>query len=193
MGRFKSSTNLKTKQIFFSLAFITLTSTPRFAFSHEACDADPKAEIVQCSDEPIKTAPTSTSIDSKEFGAPIDTAKLQSLELKEAVTRLSNNAGKEVLLKAEISQVCQKKGCWAILHQDDTEVRMTFKDYGFFLPKNTKGRKVLALGKLQEKEISAATARHYLQDAGAKKDDIEKIKGPQKELSFVASGVRFVD
>jgi hypothetical protein len=76
-----------------------------------------------------------------------------------------------------------------ILVDGDTKVRVTFKDYGFFMPKNLAGSKVVVEGILSEEVLSEKDARHYAEDAGKSKAEIAKIKGDQRELGFEATGV----
>ena len=45
--------------------------------------------------------------------------------------------------KAEVTDVCQVKGCWMRLNiGNDIEVMVNFKDYGFFVPRDIIGKNV---------------------------------------------------
>jgi hypothetical protein len=94
-----------------------------------------------------------------------------------------------IAVTATVTEVCQVKGCWMILVDGETKVRVTFKDYGFFMPKNLAGSKVVVEGILSEEVLSEKDARHYAEDAGKSKAEIAKIKGDQRELGFEATGV----
>ncbi len=66
---------------------------------------------------------------------------------------------------AEVNEVCQAKGCWMRLNLDDeNEVMVKFKDYGFFVPKDISGKKVIINGKAFVKEVSVDEQRHYAED-----------------------------
>lgn len=123
----------------------------------------------------------------EEYGAGIQ-LQGKPLSLKEAAKSPSET--KEVLIQAKIGQVCQQKGCWMMLEDGDTQVRVTFKDYSFFVPKNAGKKKALVQGRIFEKEISQGEARHYAKDEGLSKAKIAQIKGPQKSLWVEATGVR---
>ena len=125
---------------------------------------------------------------SNKFGKEF-TVESKPLSLKEAIGQLSQNQGKEIIIRSEISQVCQSKGCWMKIREGNTEVRITFADYSFFVPKDSAKRKVLAKGKLFEKEISAAEARHYARDAKASEAEIKAIQTSRKEPRFEATGL----
>ena len=96
-----------------------------------------------------------------------------------------------VQLTGEIEETCSVKGCWMnIKIGDNQKVRVTFKDYGFFVPSSgVEGKKVVASGILKLKEVSVEELRHYAKDAGKSEQYIASITAPEKEYSFVADGV----
>lgn len=90
----------------------------------------------------------------------------------------------------EVESVCKVKGCWMKVKLDNGEtMRVTFKDYGFFVPKDIAGKTVIFEGKAFNKEVSVAELKHYAEDAGKSKAEIAKINKPEKSLNFVAEGV----
>ena len=91
---------------------------------------------------------------------------------------------------AEVNEVCQAKGCWMRLNLDDeNEVMVKFKDYGFFVPKDIKGKNVIINGKAFVKEVSVDEQRHYAEDAGKSEEEIMAITEPEVSYKFVADGV----
>jgi hypothetical protein len=96
----------------------------------------------------------------------------------------------EVKIKAPIVEVCQKKGCWMNIDLGDGKTMMVrFKDYGFFVPKDASGRTAVMQGKAFKEVLSVEMLRHYAEDGGKSKEEIEKITEPETRLSFEASGV----
>ncbi|RNC86762.1 MAG: DUF4920 domain-containing protein [Winogradskyella sp.] len=92
-------------------------------------------------------------------------------------------------MKGKITDVCSKKGCWMKLDMgNDKTVRVTFKDYGFFVPTDASGEVVIN-GKAFVKEISVDELKHYAEDAGESPEDIAKITEPEMAMSFEADGV----
>lgn len=90
---------------------------------------------------------------------------------------------------AKINEVCSKKGCWMKLDLGETnEMMVRFKDYGFFMPLNAEGE-VIVNGKAYVTETSVDELRHYAEDAGKSKEEIEAITEPQRTLAFEANGV----
>ena len=123
-----------------------------------------------------------------KFGAPLgDSPKVALADLvKDAVSY----SGKTVKTEGTVSAVCQGSGCWMTLKSSDQSVRVTFKDYGFFVPMDSAGATAAMEGVFTVRTIPEATAKHYAEETPGGKPDA--IKGDQKELSLVASGVELV-
>jgi hypothetical protein len=133
----------------------------------------------------VLLVPLSLLAAAGKFGAPLgDSPKVVLADLvKDAVSY----SGKTVKTEGTVSAVCQGSGCWMTLKSGDQAVRVTFKDYGFFVPIESAGATATIEGVFTVRTIPEATAKHYASEtAGANPD---AIKGDQKELSFVASGV----
>jgi len=87
--------------------------------------------------------------------------------------------------------VCQNKGCWMqVTTNGITDTMMVnFKDYGFFMPKDIAGKKVVMDGYAYQEETSVEDLKHYAEDDNKSKAEIDAITQPKKELKFMASGV----
>jgi len=91
----------------------------------------------------------------------------------------------EVLVETRIAKVCQKKGCFFVAQQGASTARVTFKDYGFFIPTDSGGKEVVLLGTFSRKSVSKEQAEHYSADLGEK-----AAAAPEKfEYSIVASAI----
>jgi hypothetical protein len=95
---------------------------------------------------------------------------------------------KKIILEGTVAAVCQKKGCWMELKPADGEtgVRVTFKDYGFFVPKDAAGLKVRAEGKIKLTDLSKEDVQH-MEEEGA--HICKNADGTASEIGFVAYGV----
>jgi len=92
-------------------------------------------------------------------------------------------------VSASINEVCSKKGCWMKLDLgNQEEIRVTFKDYGFFMPLNAEGD-VIINGKAFITETSVEDLRHYAEDAGKSKEEIDAITETERTFAFEADGV----
>ncbi|MFD2245181.1 DUF4920 domain-containing protein [Pontibacter ruber] len=94
-------------------------------------------------------------------------------------------------VSAEVVESCQSKGCWMdVKLTDGSNMKVTFRDYGFFLPvEDLKGRTVVFTGTAKREVVSVDDQRHYAQDAGKSEAEIAAITAPKEELRFVADGV----
>jgi Domain of unknown function (DUF4920) len=68
-----------------------------------------------------------------------------------------------------------------------------FKDYGFFMPKDISGRKVVMQGYAFKALTPVDELKHYAEDEGKLKEEIEAITEPKEEIKFLASGVLLLD
>lgn len=90
----------------------------------------------------------------------------------------------------EITEVCQNKGCWMkVTLGSKDEVMVRFKDYGFFVPKDAAGRKVIMNGAAFLEEMSVGDQRHYAEDHGDSPEEIAQITSPKRTYRFEAEGV----
>ena len=95
----------------------------------------------------------------------------------------------QLTLSGTIKEVCAKKGCWMTLSMpDDNDLMVRFKDYGFFVPLDAQGE-VLINGKAFISETSVEDLRHYAENAGASKEEIERITTSKVSYNFEADGV----
>ena len=93
-----------------------------------------------------------------------------------------------VIVEGTIEQACTRKGCWMQLAAapKTKSVRVTFKDYGFFVPLDAKGMKARVEGVTKTRTLSKAEADH-LESEGAVL--AREADGSAVEVSFIASGV----
>ena len=93
--------------------------------------------------------------------------------------------------EGEVISVCQMKGCWMRLSlPEDKTVMVRFKDYGFFVPKDIAGKKVVVEGKAFVSEVSEEERKHLAEDAGQEDSLKTSISGPEIEMGLEATGVR---
>jgi hypothetical protein len=113
-----------------------------------------------------------------------------SISIEEMKVAMGDKKELVVKVTAPVDAVCQKKGCWMELKGNDgTTMRVTFKDYGFFVPKDAAGKTAIVSGIAKVEETSIADLKEYAKDDGKSKDEIAAITAPKKELVFEANGV----
>lgn len=145
-------------------------------------------QVAWAGDEPkvIRLSePVAVSDTHETFGADIpETA--EPVGLARLVASHEDYAGKSVVVKARVAQVCQAKGCFFIAKDGATTVRVSFEDYSFFVPTDISGRDVTLVGKLKQVELTEEQAAHFEEDMGS--DDVQMASGPQFEI--IATAVR---
>jgi hypothetical protein len=101
----------------------------------------------------------------------------------------------EGLVKAEISEVCKKAGCWiTVLKEDGSTVRVIFRDH-FGIPTDTPaGYEVLMNGVGQVDTTSIELQKHFLDDAKeageeVSQADYDAITEDLIEVSFDCDGL----
>ena len=138
---------------------------------------DPK--VIRLS-EPVEVTDT-----HETFGAAMP-ASADPVPLATLIEHHEDYIEKSVAIEARVSEVCQKKGCFIIAKDGATTVRVSFKDYGFFVPTDISGRNVTLIGTLIQVELTDEQAAHLEQDLGSA--DAKVAPGSQFEI--VASAVR---
>ena len=120
-------------------------------------------------------------------GAPI-AAGAKAVPLAKVLEAPEEYSKAPVVVDGVISQACTRKGCWMELvpAAGKSGVRVTFKDYGFFVPLDSKGMIARAEGVTTVKTLSKKEADH-LAEEGAKLT--RNADGTAREVSFVANGV----
>lgn len=126
------------------------------------------------------------------YGAEI--SEMEALTPSQLVSQLQNGESFEGQIMGEINEVCTKKGCWLTMDLPDGEsMRVTFKDYGFFVPTNSHGFPIILEGVATIVETDVETLRHFAEDQGKSQEEIEKITAPKREITFEATGVVIKD
>jgi hypothetical protein len=122
------------------------------------------------------------------FGAvQPETAKV--LRLAELIENSEQYLGEEVTVETRIAKVCQKKGCFFVAHDGAATARITFRDYGFFIPTDSGGKTARLRGTFSRKALTQEKSDHYAEDAGVEPAPLTQ----SFEYSIVASGVKIFD
>jgi hypothetical protein len=134
--------------------------------------------------------PAKTTVPPPEaFGEKLGTSEL--VPLSEALTNASNYANRTIRVQGHVRRACSAKGCWMELAQDKSPAaaacRVTFKDYGFFVPTDSAGAEATVEGQIAIKRLRAGQVKHYEGEGAA--FPIKHEDGSADEVRFVATGV----
>lgn len=122
------------------------------------------------------------------YGEVKDKGEVVSIDKLEPALKENKYSGK---ISGKVVEVCQAMGCWVKLQKTDgTTILVNAKDHSFTMPKDIVGKEVVVEGEAAIKEVSEKTRKHYAEDAGKSKEEIAKIKGPAKEVTITANGVK---
>ena len=140
--------------------------------------------------DPEKEKLTKAANNSGSYGATI--TKENCIPASELAKSMQGKKEQNLKIEGTVKDVCHVKGCWMETDLGNGKsMRITFKDYAFFVPKNCAGKSFYAQGKANWDTTSVAMLQHYAEDAGKSKKEIDTIKEPIVELIFVADGVLF--
>ncbi|ADR21187.1 hypothetical protein MATR_11850 [Marivirga tractuosa] len=169
------------KKIFLSILVLTI------AFN--ACQQKESSE----QSEEVKETPNVTAEAESDFlGASFDVEN--EIQLTSLISEMNSNDSVMAIVEAKVTEVCQAKGCWMKVDLPNGEsMRVTFKDYGFFMPKDLSGKSVKMSGVAKIEETDVETLKHFAEDGGESAEEIAKITEPRMDYKFVASGVMLMD
>ena len=157
-----------------------------FGFLLGACSREPEvAEPSKPAAAPSVPAPAG----HKTFGAPLGASPVAALT--DVLKSPDKFADRTVTVEGNVRSACTRKGCWMEL-APGTEAgapgcRVTFKDYGFFVPTDSAGSRARVEAKVETKQIKPSMVSH-LEEEGAKFAE-KAPDGSATEVRLVATGV----
>jgi len=123
------------------------------------------------------------------FGAPL--GQSPTAALADVLKSPDKFAEQSVTVEGEVRRACTRKGCWMELSeaQDPSApgCRVTFKDYGFFVPTDSAGSRARVEARVESKTLKPELVAH-MESEGAKFPD-KAADGSAREVRLVASGV----
>jgi hypothetical protein len=127
------------------------------------------------------------SIFGEEFNSEVATT---STLLYEEFKGLASADTLQTTFRGTVTEVCKEKGCWMkVALENGEETMVTFKDYGFFVPKDLAGKEVVINGRGFIDEMSVEDQQHFAEDGGQSAEAIAKITEPKRTYSLIADGV----
>lgn len=134
----------------------------------------------------VTKATTASAGDVIKRGAPL--GESPALTVNKIMSDPQAHLGKKLMVEGKIERVCPNRGCWMELvdKSGETRMRITFKDYAFFVPTDSKGMNVKAEGELTAKKLDKAEVEHLTSEGAQIKTNAD---GTANIYSFVANGV----
>ena len=100
------------------------------------------------------------------YGKSWPQQQVSIVPIAEAIQSFNADHTEAMVFTGEVTQVCQKKGCWMVLTDGESFARVDFDNHSFFIPKDSKGQ-ARVFGELSLKELSEEKLKH-LESDGAK-------------------------
>lgn len=153
--------------------------------------------FVSCSSETSKDVASEETVEVQEAIAEPQMAMYGEAVVEEGVqdvstilAQLEGSDSVRTKVIGTIEKVCQVKGCWMSMRvNEEQSMHVSFKDYGFFVPKDIDGKETIIDGYAYIETMSVDDLKHYAEDEGKSAEEIEAITEPETNLSFVADGV----
>ncbi len=122
-------------------------------------------------------------------GEPIKKG-VKAVKLADVLAKPQAHDGKTVLIEGQVRKACERKGCWMELAASGEDkapgVRVTFKDYGFFVPLDSAGSQARVEGVVKVAELTESRAQHYESEGAIVPRGTD---GKPREVQLVATGV----
>ncbi len=162
------------------LAFLFLSTCFLSACNNTTNQSEDKTETAELE---VQTGPT-----YNYYGDTI-TAN-GAVEANQLMAQMNGKDSMQVKVKGTINASCKVKGCWMKMDLGNgEEMRVSFKDYGFFVPTNLDGEVAVIDGYATVDTTSVEDLKHYAMDAGKSKEEIAAITKPEVGINYVATGV----
>jgi hypothetical protein len=125
----------------------------------------------------------------KTFGAALGASP--TVAIADVLKAPDKFADQTVTIEGNVRQACTRKGCWMELSDSadaaSASCRVTFKDYGFFVPTDSAGSRAKVEAKVESKLVKPEMVAH-LESEGATFAD-KSADGSAHEVRLVATGV----
>jgi len=135
---------------------------------------------------PTAAAPRAAAAGSASYGAPFTPGP--TVALTALLSNPKQYADQSLITEGHVQRACSRKGCWMEIGEGDTACRVTFKDYGFFVPTDSAGAQARVQGRITTQRVEPSRVAH-LEGEGARFRNRE-ADGSATEVQFIASAVQ---
>lgn len=125
-----------------------------------ACGTNDAPEVEPA---PAAETPAATTAEWTHAGAPFSVE--EAVEASVVLTDPAGHSESPVRITGELAEVCVRKGCWAVVRDDQGHsMRVTMKDHAFGVPTDSKGYACDIEGQLVRKQVDQKTLDHYAEE-----------------------------
>jgi len=112
-----------------------------------------------------------------------------AISVNELASKLTGAEPVEVKVSGKVKEVCKAEGCWLKMETANGDMMIKMKDHAFLVPLSMNGKTIVVDGTATLKETSVEMLKHYAEDGGKSKAEIDAIKEPKKEITMQAKGI----
>jgi FlaG/FlaF family flagellin (archaellin) len=112
-----------------------------------------------------------------------------AIAANELVAKLQSTKSVDVKVTGKVVEVCKAEGCWLRMETANGPMMIKMKDHAFLVPLAMNGKTIVVDGIATLKETSVEMLKHYAEDGGKTKAEIDAIKEPKKEITMQAKGI----
>jgi hypothetical protein len=153
-----------------------------------ACRSQPSPDTVPQKEQATSSV-SAPAPGWQRYGAAL--APAAAVKLGSVLGEPDRYKDKTVTVEGNVRRACSRRGCWMeIADASDPTApgcRVTFKDYGFFVPTDSAGSQARVQGVVAVETVAAAYVQH-LEEEGARFSG-KSADGTAREVRLIASGV----
>ena len=130
------------------------------------CDNEPASEAL-VAEAPAPVEPEHTEPAPAEAAQPgewthygSDFTLTEALTAAELLSAPEKFVDQNVLVEGKVTDVCQKAGCWMVITDDETTMRVLMKEHGFAVDKGGTGATCRVEGTIVAREIDPEFVAH---------------------------------
>ena len=175
--------------IFFLSLFIACSDKPKT----EPTTESPQNVEAKATEAKATKSETPQKVESQklqDFGAPFEIKEV--IAAKEVLTEPKSFVGKKVRVEGTVQDVCQKMGCWMVISEGSSSMRITTKDHKFFVAKDGAGSKCHIEGEVIARTKDPERTAHFESESSDGAPIPEKEAEGDTVYEIVASSIRFI-
>ena len=179
------------KRIFMALVFASMGVACATNPSNKTAVAAEKAEAPAATDAAAEQTEEKASAGDAQwtgFGAPVDGQLVVP-----AATLLGDPkayVGQNIVVSGRVADVCSKAGCWMVIAEGESTMRIRMKDHAFSVAKDGAGSDCRVQGEVVEIQVDPDTVAHFASES-RKPELMPENSGNPVVYEMVASGVEF--
>ncbi len=148
------------------------------------CGTSPTTDAEEAPAE--RAAPAAPAAPWSHHGAAFSVA--EALPASVVLADPSAHQARPVRVRGELTEVCQRMGCWAVLRDDaGRSVRVTMKDHAFGIAKDSRGHEGDVEGQLVSKPVDPERVAHFAEEGSRTNPEAGKARAWEIVATAVAT------